>query len=112
VKSVVNIAGKGRGVITTEHIKKGSLVECSDVIVVNDSKLLGNELDNYFFEFGNVWCLSLGLGSLFNHSRYPTLWLRTMIDMDQIRFYASYNIEPGDELTIDYGYEPEGYDGT
>lgn len=47
--------------------------------------------------------LALGVGSLFNHSRQPSLDYRADYDSLIIRYFAARNVAPGEELTIYYG---------
>jgi hypothetical protein len=102
---VANIKGKGRGIITSSHIKKGSLVELSPII---ETGKYVNVLENYLYEFGkNNYCVAFGFGSLFNHSVNPNMWFSALIKKRQIAFYARRNILPKEELTIDYGYETD-----
>lgn len=108
MKAVANIPNKGRGVIATTHIKKGTLVELSDVIEVRERDLLGSILVNYIYEFGEDHCIALGTGSLYNHDIHSNLWFKLLISKRQIAFYSRRNIKKGEELTIDYGYDVVG----
>ena len=47
--------------------------------------------------------LALGVGSLFNHSRQPSLDYRVDYDSLIIRYFAARNVTLGEELTIYYG---------
>lgn len=47
--------------------------------------------------------LALGVGSLFNHSRQPSLDYRIDYDSLIIRYFAARNVTQGEELTIYYG---------
>lgn len=47
--------------------------------------------------------LALGVGSLFNHSRQPTLDYRVDYDNLIIRYFAARTVTPGEELSIYYG---------
>ena len=47
--------------------------------------------------------LALGVGSLFNHSRQPSLDYRIDHNSLIIQYFAARNVTPGEELTIYYG---------
>ena len=106
---VKRIKGKGRGVFARRPIRKGELIEKVPMLVLpaeeyHDS-LGGTSLANYCFNWqeGTV-ALALGYGSLYNHSPKPNLEY-VQDDPQTVTFLASRTIEPGDELTIDYGEE-------
>lgn len=108
---VRNIPGRGRGVVATRVLLGGGVVERAPVIVVPDRDVRGL-LDHYVFTFGRGRCaLALGVGSLFNHSAQPSLAIAKRVRRRVIEFFALRDIVPGEELTIDYGYTPRGYDG-
>ena len=47
--------------------------------------------------------LALGVGSLFNHSRQPTLDYRVDYDSLIIRYFAARAVTSGEELSVYYG---------
>jgi hypothetical protein len=100
--------GKGRGIFTTSPIYRGELIHIAPVIVLTEDEI-GQTLDLYIYTFGEVYALALGLGSLFNHSQYPTISFIRDFERKEIKYYAERNIVPDEELTIDYGYQPPGY---
>ena len=99
----------GRGLFTTESIKKGEIVEVSPVIVIpaSERKLVEfTEVQSYLFEWtGNKQALALGLGSLFNHSvqRRNVTW-DCNYRRKTITFKALKDIKKGSQLFINYGY--------
>lgn len=109
---VKRIRGRGRGVVTTTRIMKGELVHVSPVLVLHHTEVRG-AVARYVWQFpGNVRvALALGLGSLFNHSRAPNVAPTLRPARQEIAFWAEREIAAGEELTVDYGYEPRGYDG-
>jgi SET domain-containing protein len=105
---VADAAGKGRGVFATEAFGHGALVHEAHVILLEDGEV-GPTLDLYVYRFGRRAALAFGLGSLFNHSRSPSLDFVRDFEARTIRYYAARSIRPGEELTIEYSYDPPGY---
>lgn len=107
------IAGKGRGVIAAQDIKKGAIIERSPVIVIPPNEIMficNTVLINYIFNWGsNESAIALGFGSLYNHSYYPNATYFTRITDMCIEFQALENIQEGQEITIDYGWHPNAY---
>ncbi len=61
-------------------------------------------LEHYLFKgTGGTMLLALGVGSLFNHARKPSLDYRIDTDQSVIRYFAACNIMAEEELTIFYG---------
>lgn len=114
---VREISGRGRGVVTTERLRRDDLVHVAPVIVLTWRESIG-KLAHYVWSFPNAKrgghasaALALGLGSLFNHSRNDNLCVTFRPARLEIAFWAKRDIDAGEELTVDYGYEPRGYDG-
>jgi hypothetical protein len=105
---VRRVPGKGRGVFTCEAIDGGTLVHVAHVIEVPGDDV-GKVLDAYVYKFGATMAVALGLGSLFNHSRSPNLDFSRDFDGRVIRYWATREIRPLEELTIEYSYDPPGY---
>jgi SET domain-containing protein len=104
--------GKGRGVFARRLIRKGELIEKVPMLVLPVEEFhdgLGKtSLANYCFNWkeGTV-ALALGYGSLYNHSyrpnaRYDDVWPQTK------EFTALRDIEPGEEITVNYNGKPKG----
>lgn len=102
--------GKGRGVFARHAIRKGELIERVPMLVLPaeeyDDTLGGTSLAHYCFNWkeGTV-ALALGYGSLYNHSyrpnaRYDDIWPQTK------EFSALRDIEPGEEITVNYNGKP------
>ena len=99
---------RGRGVHTTELIRKGSVIEVCPVIVLNEleTQLVDKTiLYDYYF----VWdieakeiAMALGYGSLYNHSSEPNAEFTIYADSREIQFIALRDIEPGSEINISY----------
>jgi uncharacterized protein len=102
---------RGRGVFASCDFLKGECVEVSPVLRV--SSRLGGALRHYKFAWDEptVEAVAFGMGSLFNHSHTPNLRMVQRYGRKEIAFYALRDIAAGEECTIDYGYQPKGYDG-
>jgi hypothetical protein len=95
----------GRGVFATRRFRKGQLIERCPTVEVADGDVVGR-LDDYVYasvKKGDS-LIVLGYGMLYNHSADPN------VEYDQeepstIEYRAVRTIEPGEELTIDYGDE-------
>jgi hypothetical protein len=104
---VKRVKGKGRGVFARRLIRKGELIEKVPMLVlpVEQSKE-GSVIWNYCFAWKDgTAALALGYGSIYNHSyrpnaRYEDLWPQTK------EFTALRDIEPGEEITVNYNGEP------
>ena len=95
----------GRGVFATRRFRKGQLVEVCATVEVAESDVVGR-LDDYVYDSVKAGdsLIVLGYGMLYNHSADPN------VEYDQeepsrIEYRALRTIEPGEELTIDYGDE-------
>ncbi len=104
---VKRVKGKGRGVFARRLIRKGEVIETVPVIVLPAEEVGdGSAMMSYCFEWGRGrMALALGYGSLYNHSyrpnaRYDDVGLQTK------EFTALRDIEPGEEITVNYNGEP------
>jgi hypothetical protein len=100
---VVEIAGKGRGVVAGRRFEDGDLV----------LKLRGRVIDDP--DYSSRYCIDLGAGlslepyapgAYLNHSCEPNCELVQSGNLG-IELCAIAGIDPGRELTIDYGWEIE-----
>ncbi|XP_041348614.1 N-lysine methyltransferase KMT5A-like [Gigantopelta aegis] len=119
---VVEIEGKGRGVISTREFKKGDFVVeyVGDLIDVDQAKKKENQYSRdpdigcymYYFLFKNKqYCVdataeSPYLGRLLNHSRLDSNCQTKVVDIKNhpyLILVASRDITQGEELLYDYG---------
>ena len=109
---VKHTRNKGRGVFARGFIPQGAEIERVPVIVIPADQVLEEDVDgvvqDYVFQWGRgTVALALGFGSLYNHSyepnaRYDDIGRRTKV------FTAVTDIQPGDEITINYnGHEED-----
>lgn len=105
---IKNTEGKGRGVFTTEKIKKGTVIEEAPVIVMSqDDKVLVDQtlLHDYIFDWGNdqdKCCVALGFVSIYNHSYSSNCEYFMDFEEDTIQIKTVREIQAGEELTINY----------
>ncbi len=104
---------RGRGVFTTENLKKGILLETSPVVVLTekDRKTIEKTLlYHYVFEWGKdkkKAALALGYVSLYNHSydancEYEMDYGKKIMSIKTVR-----DIKKGEELFINYNAIPD-----
>lgn len=109
-------SGKGRGVFTNAPIEKGTLIEIAPVLVLppeDCSKIDDSFLYNYYFLWGDEhknYAISLGYGSLYNHSYEPNCLYETYYEEECIHFITLRDIAAGEELLVNYNGEPESKD--
>ena len=103
-----NIPGKGRGVVAQRHFEAGETIERPPVIVIPPEEvalLRQTKLGSYYYEWGadcRQGAIALGYGSLYNHSYDPNARFVFHDDQDCLEFIALRDIEPGEEITINY----------
>jgi uncharacterized protein len=100
---------KGRGIFTKKYIKKGTRIETAPVIIMSADEQQHLEqtlLYNYIFEWqpdgANMCCMALGWVPLYNHSYESNCEYYMDYEDNTIFIEAVRDIEPGEELTINY----------
>ncbi len=104
--------GKGRGVFARERIRTGEIFERAPVIVSPGSEWVNLE-KTVFYHYCFGWgpqlehaAVALGYGSLYSHSYQPNaVYIRRLDDL-LIDFQALRDIEPGEEITVNYNNDP------
>ena len=108
---VANSEGKGRGVFATKSFKEGDTIEIAPTIVIPDkdwSFVSNSDLCDYFFERDEGEAvIALGYASLYNHSFEANA--DYFVASDRIVITATEDIEKGDEIVIDYGWDSWHY---
>lgn len=111
---ISSINGKGFGIIATENITSGEIIEQCPVIPLSEKevKFLDNESDvlkfYYLFQYAvNKHCLMLGYGSLYNHSDNPNADVDYNTENYQryLSFVAIKDIKAGEEIVYDYEFD-------
>jgi len=116
---VVNIKGKGRGVVATQNIKKDEIIEFCPIVFISDQEASFFEKENTILKFYYLFqyaigrkCIMLGYGSLYNHSKNPN----ANIDYDvkelknYLFFQAIKDIKAGEEISYDYEFDDDKED--
>ena len=96
----------GRGLFTRMHIAQGArVIEYTGVRI--PTPVADTLKTRYFFDLENGWTIDgsspENLARFVNHSCEPNC--EAAIENDRIFFYALRDIEPDEEITIDYGSE-------
>lgn len=112
---IARISGKGRGLVASAAIPKGTIVESSPLVIFNkkDSVILEKtKVGSYCFAYSPTRiCIALGLGSLFNHSSEPNVEAVTYYgERDVLHFETIRDIAEGEELVINYGWDEKDID--
>ncbi|MEE9338500.1 MAG: SET domain-containing protein-lysine N-methyltransferase [Methylococcaceae bacterium] len=110
-KILINsIKDKGRGLIASDNIASGELIERMPIIEFDEEQtkiLLHNKIDAYLW----VWNsgdkitktgIALGLISLCNHSRTPNCKIEKYFEKQMIELIALREIKIDEELTLQY----------
>ena len=112
---VRNIKGKGRGILTTMDIKKGTIICKCPIIPLSfeDTDLASKTILNYYlfdYDLGKR-AVVLGLGSLINHSDKPNSKWTIRTKQNEVVFWASRNIKIGEEITHNYNWDSRMWNG-
>ena len=103
-----SIPGKGRGVVAQRRFEAGETIERPPVLVIPPDEVAlirETRLASYYYEWGadcRQGAIALGYGSLYNHSYEPNARFVFHEDQDCLEFIALREIEPGEEITINY----------
>ena len=108
---VVQVAGKGRGVIAARAIAAGELLERSPVLVIPAqqwSQVEHTTVYDFTFEWGTDGAdaaIVLGTGSIINHSYRPNAHFERRYQEGVVEFVALRAIAVGEEITVNYNGE-------
>ena len=112
---VLRTQGMGLGVFAGKKIRKGTLIERCPVLPLSRSgerKVQSMSLRDYSFAWGERPCLScivLGWGSIYNHSDQPNAMYKQFKRRNQMEFMALRDIQKGEQIFIDYDWDPDEY---
>lgn len=103
---VGNVNGKGRGIFAQRNFSKGEIIERAPVIIIPKEQVKFIDktvLFNYYYNWdqGQI-AISLGFGSIYNHSYNPNSFYRRNIAEQIIEYIAYKDIEVGEEITNNY----------
>lgn len=98
---------KGRGLYAKTEIRKGELIEACELILIDMNDVNG-ALEGYVYGYSkNKAALALGNGSLLNHSDRSNSEFYFDYRRKKLLIRAKRRIRPGEEITINYGYNEE-----
>jgi SET domain-containing protein len=109
--AVVDIPEKGRGVIATDFIPSGTLLEVAPVIRITKKEtdiIAKTVLDTYVFDWQEEpydSAILLGIVFLVNHSGKPNAKFERDFEAQTMRLNAIKDINKMEEITIDYNCE-------
>ena len=104
---------KGRGVFAKEKILKDEIIEEAPVIVIDADQcehIEKTNLSNYYFDWGQndeQGAIVVGLCQLCNHSYLPNAQYFQDLNNTTFKFIALRDIEPGEEVCVNYNFDPE-----
>jgi hypothetical protein len=106
------VRGKGRGIFAGRRFAEGDVLERAPVIVIPNDEwdlVSGSIVASYCFTWGKADDAAIPLGrcSLFNHSYTPNAYAHIHLRDKVIEFLALREIEPGEEITLNYNGEPD-----
>jgi SET domain-containing protein len=105
--------GRGRGVFAQVAFPAGEIIESCPVILIPAEQwhiIEPTVLALYIYNFGpdgEHAAIALGYGSLYNHSFSPNAEYLKSWDEQLIRIRAIQDIQPGEEITVNYNGSPE-----
>jgi SET domain-containing protein len=105
---IMETAGRGRGVFTTEAIPEGTTIEIAPVIVLNqtDRAIVDTTLlHDYIFEWGineKEAALALGYVSIYNHQVEANCKYEMDFENNTIQIQTKRAIAVDEELCINY----------
>src|SRR5438128_276159 len=105
-----------RAMFASRKFLKGELNERAQVIPINEKQWPNAEktiLSDYAFDWGKDdehAAIALGYVSIYNHSYSPNAQLEELLDELMMEVVAIRDIQPGEEITINYNGDPESQD--
>jgi SET domain-containing protein len=102
--------GRGLGVFARRPIKKGEVIESVPVLIIPAEGLVHGRknkwLSKYYYDWGkDKLAVSLGYGSLYNHSYTPNAIYEH--GYARITYRALRKIAKGEEICINYNWDPK-----
>lgn len=101
---------KGKGIIAKKNIKKGTIVDIANIILLNDEDydlIKDTILYGYIYEWDHPDdtinnAIALGICQFVNHSYQPNLKYEYDYKKELIIYLAIKDIPIGEELTVNY----------
>lgn len=106
------IPGKGLGVVATEDIKSGDVIERAPVLPMTptERKYAGKTIMNHYiypWRSTRGAAVVFGYGSIYNHSFTPNADWKQDFRSIRMVYRAIKDIKAGEEITINYNGEPD-----
>lgn len=103
---------KGRGVFATRRFFPGDVIERAPIILIADQSdedaIGGTIVSNYWYETETGdGAIGLGFTSLYNHRSRANAVYEVSSQSQAVTILAYRQIEPGDEITINYNGDPD-----
>lgn len=111
---IIDIKGKGRGVVASEEIKKGEIIETCPIIYLSEKekKFIENESDVLYYYYlhkikPDKICIMFGYGSMYNHDLNANADFEYDDDITtkSLRIRAIKDIKTNEEIVIDYEFD-------
>jgi len=113
---IVEVTGKGFGVVATQKINKDEIIETCPIVVLSQKecdfieKEGNNVILNYYYLFQEDLkrcCIMLGWGSIYNHSLTPNADIDYPDEKSEryLQFKALRDIEAGEEIEFNYEFD-------
>lgn len=100
-----------RGIIATEKIKTGAIIERCPVILVpiqEEKNLNKTVLWRYYYEWNQKYhAITLGYGGLINHSYAPNAKYTYDYKNYFLVYRAIKDIQIGEEIFVNYNHDPD-----
>lgn len=101
----------GIGVFATIDIQEDEIIESCPIIILNENdteEIDKTKLYNYYFSWvDNCSAISLGYGSIYNHSYEPNAKYEKDYLNSQIIFKSIIKIKKGEEIIVNYNGQPD-----
>lgn len=112
---VINIKGKGLGVVATDQIFKDEIIEVCPLIIISEEEAnFINSSDNNVLKFYileltsiNKHVLHLGYGLIYNHSLEPNAEIEYIENTRFLIFRAIKDIFIDEEIEYNYNFDNE-----
>ena len=113
---MATVERRGRAMFACRRFLKGELIERAPVIPINEKQWPAAQktiLSDYAFDWGERdehAAIALGYVSIYNHSYSPNAQLEELLHELMMEVIAIRDIQPGEEITINYNGDPEKQD--
>ncbi|KAG0355863.1 hypothetical protein BG005_005203 [Podila minutissima] len=105
--TIQDCGAKGRGVVTSVPIPARTTIDLSPILLFPTEEYTNHgqftQLDHYTYRWLGGMALAFGLGSMFNHSKYPNVGFQRDFENKMIRYSTLRDVAAGEELCISYG---------